>query len=140
MTETEKNVYRLNEKFYKALENGDIGLMGDIWLKDDTVKCIHPGWPLIRGWSDIRESWEKIFESGQLGSVEISDTFADVNEEIAWLNCIEKLNHVIGGQVVITMAQTTNIFEKRDSRWYLVLHHASPMPVPRSETSSETLQ
>lgn len=140
MTESEKDVYGLNEKFYKALDNGDIGLMGDIWLKDDTVKCIHPGWPLIRGWNDIKESWEKIFESGQLGSVEISDTFADVNEEIAWLNCIEKLNHVIGGQVVITMAQTTNIFEKRDSRWYLVLHHASPMPVPRSEMSSETLQ
>jgi ketosteroid isomerase-like protein len=140
MDEAKKKLIELNEKFYRALEKGDMSLMEDIWLVDNNVKCIHPGWPLITGWDEIKESWEKIFEAGELSSVEIDDTFVEVGEKAAWVNCIEKLSHTIGEQVVITMAQTTNIFEKRDSRWYLVLHHASPMPVPRSENLSETLQ
>lgn len=140
MEELKKNLVELNNKFYRALETGDISLMEDVWLTDDNVKCVHPGWPLITGWDEIKESWEKIFDSGEVSDVEINDTFVEVSDSSAWINCIEKLSHVIGGQVIITMAQTTNIFELRDSRWYMVLHHASPMPVPRSENSSETLQ
>lgn len=140
MEELRKNLVELNEKFYSALEKGDISLMEEVWLTEQDVKCVHPGWPLITGWDDIRDSWQKIFDSGELNKVEISDLFVELNDEAAWINCIEKLSHEIGGQLIITMAQTTNIFERRDSRWYLVLHHASPMPVPRSENFSETLQ
>ena len=138
--EEDKDVVELNEKFYNALEQGDMSLMEDIWLNDEEIKCVHPGWPLLTGWNEIKQSWERIFESGELSGVEVNDTFVEVNESSAWVNCIEKLSHVVGGQVIVTMAQTTNIFEKRDDRWFMVLHHASPMPVPRSESSSETLQ
>jgi len=140
MEKLKKQIIELNNRFYQALEEGDISTMEEIWLTDGNAKCIHPGWPLLTGWDDIKNSWERIFESGELSEVEISDTFVEINQSAALINCIEKLRHYIGGQMVMTMAQTTNVFEMIDSRWYMVLHHASPIPVPRSENYSDTLQ
>lgn len=140
MKELKKQIIELNNRFYKALEEGDILTMEEIWLTDENAKCVHPGWPLLTGWHEIKESWERIFEAGELSDVEISDTFVEISESAAMINCVEKLSHYIGGQMVMTMAQTTNIFEMIGSRWYLVLHHASPIPVPRSGNYSDTLQ
>ena len=140
MEEFEGKLIELNNRFYRALEEGDITIMEEVWLTDENAKCVHPGWPLLKGWSEIKESWERIFDSGELSDVKISDTFVEISENAAMINCVEKLSHYIGGQTVITMAQTTNIFEMIDSRWYMVLHHASPIPVPRAENYSDTLQ
>ena len=123
----------INEKFYLALSTSNIDLMEDVWLKTSDAKCVHPGWPILYGWENIKSSWEKIFKSGALADIEISKVYADVNGNSAWVNCIEKMSYVVGEQIVLTMAQTTNIFELEEDTWLMVLHHASPMPVPRSE-------
>ncbi len=124
-----KEVEKAHENFYEALNKADIRLMESIWLGDRKTKCIHPGWPAIKGWEAIKASWMSIFESGELASVETSDVLIDVGEKAAWVNCIERLNHFVDGRIVVTLAQATNIFEKTDEGWRMALHHASPVPV-----------
>ncbi|MCL4244061.1 MAG: nuclear transport factor 2 family protein [Candidatus Dadabacteria bacterium] len=38
----------------------------------------------------------------------------------------------------IGFAQSTNVFHKTGSGWKLVIHHASPIPMPRTEAASDT--
>lgn len=135
-----KEIEKINKIFYDALNTADLSLMERIWVKNDSAKCVHPGWSMLSGWKEIKDSWQKIFEGKILAQVEISDVFIDVNGESAWVNCIERMRYIIDNQIIITLAQTTNIFEFSDSKWQIVLHHASPIPVPRSEVASEKLQ
>ena len=138
--ETQSEIRKINQKFYEALTTADISLMDEIWIQGDNVQCVHPGWPLLLGWKEVRESWENIFQSGGLTDIEISNIFIDVVDDTAWLNCTEKLSYMIGEQAVITLAQTTNIFELTGSTWKMVLHHASPMPMPPTEKEIPNLQ
>ncbi len=138
--EMQQEVRNINQKFYEALTTADLSLMEELWVKSDDVQCVHPGWPLLHGWEKVKESWKNIFEAGGLTNIEISNIFVDVAGDTAWLNCTEKLSYTIGDQVVITLAQTTNIFEYNDSAWRMVLHHASPMPMPPTEKEIPNLQ
>jgi ketosteroid isomerase-like protein len=130
--EQSEQVLRINEKFYQALENGKLDLMEEIWLKDERAKCVHPGWPMLWGWEAIRQSWKNIFDSGVPIKVQISNVATEVSGDLAWVTCIEHVSYVIRDQIQINMAQATNIFENQGSRWLMVHHHASPMPVPKT--------
>lgn len=124
-----KEVERAQKIFYEALNKSDITMMEKVWITGRRAKCVHPGWPAIKGWDAIKASWVTIFESGELASVETSDITIDVGEKAAWVNCVEKLNHFVDGRVVVTLAQATNIFENTKDGWRMTLHHASPIPV-----------
>ena len=123
-----KEVQRAQESFYEALNKADIEMMEKVWVSGHKAKCIHPGWPAIKGWEAIKASWVSIFESGELASIETSDVMIDVGEKAAWVNCVEKLNHFVDGRIVVTLAQATNIFESTGEGWRMSLHHASPVP------------
>ncbi len=114
--------------------------MENIWSNDKNAKCIHPGWPIINGWEAIKDSWKNIFESSGFNQVDISQLFIDVKENSAWVNCVERISYRFENEIIITLAQTTNIYEYSEENWKLVLHHASPMPVPRGEDNTERLQ
>ncbi|MGI9559050.1 MAG: YybH family protein [Thermodesulfobacteriota bacterium] len=133
-----KEVKKAQEMFYEALNKADIEMMEQVWVAGGRAKCIHPGWPVIKGWDAIKASWMSIFESGELASIEMSDVMIDVGEKAALANCVEKLNHFVEGNVVVTFAQATNIFEITDSGWKITLHHASPIPV--KSTPEDELQ
>ena len=62
MSEEEK-VLAANQSFYVALEALDIEGMDAVWLHEDWVACLHPGWELLLGWEFIRDSWQRIFEN-----------------------------------------------------------------------------
>ncbi|MGI9535395.1 MAG: YybH family protein [Thermodesulfobacteriota bacterium] len=140
MEEKIKNIKKINEQFYEAICTANLSMMEELWVKTDDAKCVHPGWPIIFGWEKIRESWETIFNSGGLADIGISNIYVEIIGSSAWLNCTERLSYIIDNQVIVTMAQTTNIFELNNTDWQLVLHHASPMPIPQSELSTETIQ
>jgi ketosteroid isomerase-like protein len=133
-----EEVLRINEKFYRALENGKLDLMEEIWLKDPRAKCVHPGWPMLWGWEAIRQSWKNIFDSGVPAKIQISNVSAEVSGDLAWVTCIEHVSYLIRDRIQINLAQATNIFERQGSRWLMIHHHASPMPV--SNKADEKLQ
>lgn len=139
MTKSE-DALKVNKTFYLALENGDLNLMEEVWVKDERAKCVHPGWTMLFGWEAIRQSWKNIFDSGGPLQIRISNVTAEASGDLAWVACIEHINHQIRDQIQISMAQTTNIFERRGSLWLMIHHHASPIPVPRGGMKEEKLQ
>jgi len=132
---------KANENFYQAIKTGDIGQMDNIWIKDEDIKCVHPGWPMLYGWEAVRESWENIFSNGGPLDIELPDISAQILGDIAWVICIEKISYKVGDEIQFGFAQSTNIFKLDGSSWFLVLHHASPISAPRREAASnEVLQ
>ena len=64
MDELTEAVVLANANFYRALSLADFGAMQRVWLASPDAVCVHPGWPPLRGWPDIRESWRGICEIG----------------------------------------------------------------------------
>jgi Ketosteroid isomerase homolog len=135
-----EDVLQVNGTFYLALETGNLDLMEQIWVKDQRAKCVHPGWPMLFGWEAIRQSWERIFDSGGPLKIQVSNVTVEVSEELAWVTCIEHISHQIRDQIETNLAQTTNIFERHGSLWLMIHHHASPIPVPRGSMKEDKLQ
>ena len=50
----EKELHRLNQLFYRCLETLDMSCMETIWLQEDWVRSVHPGWDVLVGWDAIR--------------------------------------------------------------------------------------
>lgn len=134
------DVLKVNEIFYRALENGNLDSMEEVWVKDERAKCVHPGWPMLFGWEAIRQSWKNIFEAGVPAKIRISHVICEISEDLAWVTCIEHISHKIRDEIETSLAQTTNIFERHGSRWLMIHHHASPIPVPRGGMKEEKLQ
>ena len=136
MKEQKEKVIEANENFYAAVKTGDIDKLGAIWLQDENVKCVHPGWPMLHGWEAVSQSWKNIFENGGPLDIELQDVAVDVSGDTAWVICIEKIGYKLDDEVQFGFAQSTNIFNFDGSKWFLVLHHASPIPAPRQDVSS----
>ena len=99
-TDSKNKIEEINNRFYEALNSFDIKIMEDIWLNDETVKCVHPGWPLISGWDAVKESWENIFDSSGFNHVSISKLFIDHKEDSAWVNCVERISYKFDNQIM----------------------------------------
>ena len=123
----EEAVVEANEGFYRAFETLDIDRMTAVWARDETVRCVHPGWALLQGWTDVMESWERIFDNATMMHFIITGTETSVEGDWAWVARTEHLTQVMNGQVVESRVQTTNIFRKREGRWLMVHHHGSPV-------------
>ena len=48
-------------RFYKAFEQLDLEIMGELWAQSVAVSCVHPGWDLVLGREAVMESWRAIF-------------------------------------------------------------------------------
>ena len=66
MTTEQASVAEANDAFYRALSEGDMQAMSDIWFPADWAECVHPGWTALYGWEAIRESWRLILEGSRI--------------------------------------------------------------------------
>jgi len=140
MTEKQrKEVLEANENFYLAVRRGDIDQLEKLWIKDASVKCVHPGWPMLYGWEAVSQSWKNIFDNGGQLDIELRDINAQISGDTAWVICIEKISYKVGDEIQFGFAQSTNIFKFDGSSWFLVLHHASPIPALRQQDSSNEI-
>jgi ketosteroid isomerase-like protein len=130
ITSQEEQVLEANQHFYTAVQEMSVEQMEAIWLQEPYVRCLHPGWNILEGWETIRESWQQIFEESSFMRVVIGVQSVRVEENIAWVCCTEKISTVGENRFESTYIQSTNLFEQRGGGWYIVHHHASPMPAP----------
>ena len=124
-----EEVIKVNERFYKALGTRDLEMMNTVWVKDSRAGCVHPGWIMLRGWQAIRQSWENVFDPRDQVNIGLSDISVEIKGDIAWLTCIQELTYINRDPIMVNVSQSTNIFERRDAIWLMVLHHASPIPI-----------
>ena len=123
----EREVLAVNDNFYQAFNRSDLNLMQSVWAKKDSVTCIHPGWEVLRGFDVIIQSWENIFVGSENLEVKLSDI--KVSEGgLIWVSCQENLFAMSMSGVQVSKVHATNLFEKIEDQWKMVLHHASSVP------------
>ena len=129
-TTEEKEVLQVNRNFYSALQDLSLDRMDAVWVQEDWVKCVHPGYNLLEGWDAIRESWRDMFQNTDSMRVTAAVQFVRVQGSTAWVCCTEDTSSVSGGRTASGSAQATNIFERRNGAWFVVNHHSSPLLIP----------
>ncbi|MBH8573686.1 nuclear transport factor 2 family protein [Nostocaceae cyanobacterium CENA369] len=120
-------VLAANTAFYRAFEKKDIEAMSAVWSQGTGSFCIHPGRKALRGWKDIRISWEQIFKSTAYLEINTDIITTETNDNIAYVVLIENVLQVITGRRVEAQSMATNIFQLLGGKWYLVHHHGSPI-------------
>ena len=134
----QQQVEQANMDFYQAMCHLSIDMMDTVWLHADWVQCIHPNWEALTGWDEIRRSWVSIFQNTHRMYIYPSEVSIHVDEQFAWVSCVETISTLSGGRMSIGFAQATNIFKREGSTWKMVHHHASPLPreMPLSGTAA----
>lgn len=113
-----------NQSFYDAHELGDISAMAAIWEHSDRVVCVHPGWPILRGWDAVLQSWAGIFRGSGTGQFILTNESISVKEDTAWVSVDENLVDASGAG---TIAATNLFVRDHKGEWKLVAHHGSPV-------------
>jgi ketosteroid isomerase-like protein len=125
MTGARLDVEEANARFYRAFEALDLAEMEKVWAHGDHVKCVHPGWPLLAGWDNVRASWEAILNNTGEIRFTVGDVQVAVSGSLAWVTCTENILSQVRGRVSVTSVIATNIFQREADGWKMVLHHAS---------------
>ncbi len=129
MTPDATAVAAANLSFYRALEARNLENMAQVWLRDDSASCVHPGWHRLDGWEEIERSWENIFSNSRPWSVTCEDERIAVAGDLAWVTCVEVLVPFGAGEEEdAARMQATNLFGRVDGQWRLIHHHASQLP------------
>ncbi len=112
-----------NQSFYDAHENRDLAAMGEVWEHSDRTVCVHPGWPILRTWPVIEQSWRQIFAGPGRNQFILTNEAVAVDGDVAWVTVDENL---VQGAATATVA-ATNLFARTDGVWRLIAHHGSPV-------------
>ncbi|MFW2380649.1 MAG: nuclear transport factor 2 family protein [Acidimicrobiales bacterium] len=127
--EDQAAVRELNQRFYSAHENRDFDAMAALWGHGPDVVCIHPGWPILRGWEAVEDSWRRIFQGPSDNQFIVTNDQLNMASGVAWITLDENLMSV-GGTGTIA---ATNIFLRIAGEWKIVHHHGSPVAAQRRQ-------
>jgi ketosteroid isomerase-like protein len=136
----EAAVKEANKEFYKALESGSIEKMDAVWLHEEWVRCVHPGWDMVKGWSHVRDTWDKIFEGKQKMRVSPENLSVQMHGDFSWVTCTENITVVYEASFDTVQAVATNLFIYKDGRWLMAHHHASSIPMMLPDAVTDTIQ
>ena len=117
------DVMAANQAFYDAHEQRDLAAMAAVWDNSDRAVCVHPGWPILRGWLAVEESWRGIFGGPGRNQFIVTNDVVAVDGDLAWVTLDENLVDVAATGTIAA----TNLFARTASGWKLVLHHGSPV-------------
>lgn len=123
-----QEILAANQQFYTALAEADLVAMAALWHHGAETECIHPGWDRLRGWPAIQESWALIFQNQGAMPVQPGDPLVHQQGDMAWVTCNETITSQVGATLQINQMLATNVFERIEGRWQMVIHHASPAP------------
>jgi len=127
MTDENQAILAANQGFYRAFEKRDIAALDGILSKGIGTVCIHPGRAAIRGFDNIRNSWDLIFKNTDYIEIDLDVITTEINGDIGYVILVENLMQVTGGRRIKAQSMATNIFEKMGGNWYLIHHHGSPL-------------
>jgi ketosteroid isomerase-like protein len=117
------DVRAANQAFYDAHEQRDIDAMRALWEHSERVICVHPGWPILRTWPVVEQSWQRILDGSGRNQFILTNESVHVDGSVAWVTLDENL---VAGEASGTIA-ATNMFVRSGTSWKLILHHGSPV-------------
>lgn len=123
----------VNQSFYTAIEEADLDRMTEVWAEDGVdgqVSCVHPGWALLTGRSEVLRSWALIMANTTYIQFVLTDVNTIVLGDVAVLTCVENIltageegdASFAAGKVV-----ASNVYVRTGSGWRLWMHHGSPV-------------
>lgn len=130
-------VERVNQAFYDAVETGDLDALEGVLLDGEfaeSVCVVHPGWPVLRGRSQVLRSYALIMANTDYMQFFLTEVEVTVAGETALVTCSENIlsggpaepdgsaGELVGGLVV-----ATNVFRRTPSGWRMWSHHGSPV-------------
>ena len=120
--------------FYDAFSKSNLEAMMAVWADDEDIYCVHPGTARVNGIEQVRESWRRIFASGQTLRFQLRARHAIHGMMIAVHSVYEQIA-VAGQGPARNPMLATNIYLRTDRGWRMVAHHAAPAPAaPEVET------
>lgn len=120
--------------FYEAIERADLAQMMAVWAEEDEILCVHPGGKRHTGIVDVRESWRQIFSRGPELRFKVLHERAYPGRMLSVHSVYEQVTHTRGAFAPTTVV-ATNIFVLSNRGWQMLVHHASPIAVQRTEES-----
>lgn len=122
--------------FYESLERSDLELMMAVWAEDEEIVCVHPAGARIAGQEQVRDSWRKIFASGQRLRVEVAQQVTLSGMMVA-VHSVHEVITVVGEPLARPPMVATNVYLRTAAGWRMVAHHASPAPGPADDVPAE---
>ncbi|HVC45583.1 MAG TPA: nuclear transport factor 2 family protein [Candidatus Binataceae bacterium] len=123
-------VLAANRAFYSAFESLEVARMERVWRRDQRIACVHPGWRRLTGWGPIMTSWERIFQSAFEMRFELGDPNVTVSGDLAVVLVEENLTQRGYDGASRSQVLATNVFERVDGVWLMLIHHGSPVMAP----------
>ena len=130
--DSEQLVLEANQSFYDAFNKQDLEAMQRVWISDLSATCIHPGWPVLRGFDPIIKSWQDIFEHTDHMEIKLSGVSVVAADDLVWVSCQENLFSINVSGVQTTSVHATNLFKRVSGEWKMILHHAATLPTGQS--------
>ena len=118
--------------FYESLERGDFELMMAVWGEDEDIVCVHPAGPRVAGQEQVRDSWRRIFASGQRLRIQIAQQVT-VSGMMVAVHSVHEVITVAGESRPRPPVIATNVYLRTAAGWRMIVHHASPAPGPATE-------
>ncbi|MER0245231.1 nuclear transport factor 2 family protein [Streptomyces sp. HSW2009] len=122
-----------NTALYEAMERGDAMALSRMWLDDD-VSCVHPGWPVLRGRSEVLRSYALIMANTEYIQFFLTDVEVSVLGDTALVTCTENIlsggpaeEEGTLGPLVGQLVVATNVFRRSQDGWKVWSHHGSPV-------------
>jgi ketosteroid isomerase-like protein len=130
-------VERANQAFYDAIEHSNLDELEAVVLTGplaESVSTVHPGWPVLRGRSEVMRSYALIMANTEYIQFFLTDVEIAVDGDAALVTCTENIltggpaeedgsaGSLVGGLVV-----ATNVFRRTSEGWRLWAHHGSPV-------------
>ena len=119
-----------NTALYAAFESADVDAMHALWDDEQpaAIVCVHPGWPMLRGRSQVLRSWSAVMASTSYIQFFLTDVEVHITGDVAVVTCVENVLTTISVDAANNAAVVaTNIFVRRDGVWRLQVHHGSPV-------------
>jgi hypothetical protein len=110
-----------NMAFYQSFEENDLDVMAGLWEHSERTCCVHPGWPMLRGWHQISASWFTLLANGGNTQFIVTNEVIEIVGDVAWVTCDENVLNEADGATVAAL----NMFVLSDHQWRLVTHMGS---------------
>jgi len=129
--------------FYEALTKADLDAMMAVWADDDDIYCVHPNGARLSGVESVRDSWRRIFASGQTLRFQLRES-QHVQGMMLSVHSVYEHITIAGETRARSPMIATNVYLRTERGWRMVAHHASPAPTsaepePRRAAPPKTL-
>lgn len=113
--------------FYAAFSSADLETMRKVWANSPHAVCVHPMSAALYGHAAIVDSWAGILAKGG-GRIAHQTLYRRSEGKLAIHGIEERL---LLPQGVEARMHATHVYaHDPEAGWKLLIHHASPLPVP----------